>query len=260
MSTQGTTTGAQDTLTSSLLGPFESATLRFDVTFPPSYPDAAPTVTFSTDVFHPLVVPLTQYTFSASALDSAGTVSASDDDRVPPGSFSLRQGFPQWYHSRGGQKSARGSVEGPAVHQDEEGRFVTETEDVDPLDSRSVTVQVLSHLRRAFEDEDFLDDLPFSVVGNPSAWHAWRAYRGLAKDQARGRSPGRDEAATEKPPPSSPKQMSDWNWEGVWESRVQAGISSSVSDAGLYTNQGLIRFAKLDKDQLEGIRQQIRAA
>lgn len=243
-----------------ILGPFESAVLRFDITFPSSYPDTAPAVTFSTDVFHPLVVALTQYTFSASTLESAGTVSASDEDRVPPGSFSLRHGFPQW-SARGA--SARSSLENKAELEsatDDKDELPTGAESIvqDPLDSRKITLQILEHVKQAFEDAEFLDTLPFAVVGNPSAWHAWRAYRGLAKQQARGRSPSKEERPGKAP--SSPKQMSDWNWDGVWESRVHNGINASISEAGLFTNQSLVRFAKLDKDQLDEIRQQIRAA
>lgn len=248
----------EKTLTS--LGPFESAISRFGITFPSSYPDTAPAVTFSTDVFHPLVVPLTQYTFSASSLETSGTVSASDDDRVPPGSFSLRHGFPQW-SVRGA--SARSSLDNKAElersEEDEDKTFSDlESAAQDPLDSRKVTLQILEYLKQAFEDAEFLDNLPFTAVGNPSAWHAWRAHRGLAKQQARGRSPSREGGPGNAP--ASPKQMSDWNWDGVWESRVNNGISYSISEAGLFTNQGLVKFAKLDRDQLDEIRQQIRAA
>lgn len=206
-------------------------------------------------------MPLTQYTFSTGALDSAGTVSASDEDRVPPGSFSLRHGFPQW-STRTRNKSTRSSLESASDLNSttNEGTSIdaSQEDSNDPLDTRGLTLRILEHLKRALEDEVFLDDLPFAVVGNPSAWHAWRAYRGLAKDQARGRSPDRD-AETPKPP-ASPKQMSDWNWDGVWESRVQDSINASISEGGLYTNQGLVKFSKMDKVQLAEIRQQLRAS
>jgi hypothetical protein len=216
-------------------------------------------VTFSTDIFHPLIVPLTQYTFSASALES-GTVSASDDDRLPPGSFSLRQGFPQWFR---GRASARSSLENKST-AGEQSRSEAASQDADildetdQLDSRHVTLRLLEHIKQSFEDTELLDNLPFSVVGNPSAWHAWRAYRGLAKNQTRGRSPAADDQPERSP--SSPKQMSDWNWDGVWESRVTNGIEASISEAGLFTNQGLVRFNKLDSAQLKQIRQQISAS
>ncbi|PWY90075.1 ubiquitin-conjugating enzyme [Aspergillus heteromorphus CBS 117.55] len=77
-------------------GPYASAVLRFQIRFPASYPDMPPLVNFATDVFHPLIVPLTTYTFSTGA-SSEDPVSATDDERLPPGGFSLRHGFPHWF-------------------------------------------------------------------------------------------------------------------------------------------------------------------
>lgn len=54
--------------------------------------------------------------------------------------------------------------------------------------------------------------------------------------------------------------MSEWNWDGVWESRVRNAIESSTSEAGLYSNQGLVKFAKMDSDQLKDIRQRLQAS
>jgi hypothetical protein len=53
-------------------------------------------VTFSTDIFHPLLTPLTTYTYTTGSSE-ADTVSATDDERLPPGGFSLRHGFPSWF-------------------------------------------------------------------------------------------------------------------------------------------------------------------
>jgi hypothetical protein len=53
-------------------------------------------VTFSTDIFHPLITPLTTYVHTTDITDS-GTVSATDEERLPPGGFSLRHGFPTWF-------------------------------------------------------------------------------------------------------------------------------------------------------------------
>ncbi|KAJ5901625.1 Ubiquitin-conjugating enzyme [Penicillium taxi] len=77
-------------------GPYASAILRFQVRFPDVYPDLPPSVTFNTDIFHPLIVPLTTYTFSTNSA-SDNPVSATDDERLPPGGFSLRHGFPHWF-------------------------------------------------------------------------------------------------------------------------------------------------------------------
>jgi hypothetical protein len=77
-------------------GPYASAILRLQIRFPSIYPDLPPLVTFSTDIFHPLLVPLTTYTFTTGSADT-DPVSATDDERLPPGGFSLRHGFPHWF-------------------------------------------------------------------------------------------------------------------------------------------------------------------
>jgi hypothetical protein len=122
-------------------------------------------------------------------------------------------------------------------------------------DSSQTAINILKHLKEAFEDATVLDNIPFSAVGNPSAWHAWRAYRGLSTTQRRGRSPSRSQEPERSP--SSPKQMSDWNWDGVWESRVRNLIDASISEAGLFSNQNLVKFAKIDGSQLKEIRQRM---
>lgn len=80
----------------SVVGPYANAVLRFQVSFPDSYPNLPPLVTFSTDMFHPLITPLTTYMYSTDVQDN-GTVSATDEERLPPGGFSLRHGFPHWF-------------------------------------------------------------------------------------------------------------------------------------------------------------------
>lgn len=79
-----------------LTGPYASAILRFQISFPDTYPSLPPLVTFSTDIFHPLITPLTTYMYTTDIQDN-GTVSATDEERLPPGGFSLRHGFPDWF-------------------------------------------------------------------------------------------------------------------------------------------------------------------
>src|SRR3569833_2650653 len=45
-------------------GPYATAILRFQISFPDTYPDLPPLVTFSTDMFHTLITPLTTYMLS----------------------------------------------------------------------------------------------------------------------------------------------------------------------------------------------------
>ncbi|KAL1902626.1 hypothetical protein Sste5346_001068 [Sporothrix stenoceras] len=77
-------------------GPYAPAVLRFQISFPDSYPSLPPLVTFATDIFHPLITPLTTQTYTTDIQDN-GTVSATDEERLPPGGFSLRHGFPAWF-------------------------------------------------------------------------------------------------------------------------------------------------------------------
>ena len=77
-------------------GPYAPAVLRFHVSFPTDYPESPPVITFTTDIFHPLVTPLTTYSHFAGTQNS-DTRSASDEERLPPGGFSLRYGFPSWF-------------------------------------------------------------------------------------------------------------------------------------------------------------------
>lgn len=62
---------------------------------------------FTTDIFHPLIVPLTTYTFTTGSSND-DPVSATDEERLPPGGFSLRHGFPHWFGRA--QKTANSSA------------------------------------------------------------------------------------------------------------------------------------------------------
>lgn len=269
-------------------GPYSSAVLRFEISFPDRYPELPPLIIFTSDIFHPLLVPLTTYTFSTSLPDASGTVSASDEDRLPPGAFSLRYGFPHWF-ARQKSKSGRGD---PFLRTAVDERPHTaavasdDRENLQPLEldtARAVIVQVLKHIKAAFEDAALLDRLPLEAAGNPSAWHAWRAHRGLVKPQPRARSPANGSADE---PPASPKHPGEWNWEGVWESRVSDGIDASISEASLFGSSGIrtgsapveqvgshghhvvrrteadrqIRFSNLSDDRLEELQQVLQRA
>jgi len=190
-----------------VLGPYSPAVLRINIAFPTQYPDLPPLVTFATDIFHPLLVPLTTHTFSANASDANDTFSASDGDRLPPGGFSLRDGFPRWF----GTPPQKAAANPPTV------------------------VGVLVYMKSTFEDATILDNIPLEAAGNPGAWHAWRSYRGFSKASTQLISPidGR-----RSPDAGSQNQPVSWNWEGVWESRVKIAIENSLSDPILYGPKG----------------------
>src|ERR1700760_4210163 len=111
------------------------------MSFPQGYPSQPPLITFSSDIFHPLLTPLTTYTYTTSTT-STETFSASDQERLPPGGFSLRHGFPHWF-APSREMSAGKSAASPEAAQSA---------------SSPVTVyEILEYLRRAFNEESFLD-------------------------------------------------------------------------------------------------------
>ena len=248
-----------------LLGPYASAILRFQIRFPDTYPDLPPLVTFTTDVFHPLIVPLTTYTFSTGSA-SDDPVSATDEERLPPGGFSLRHGFPHWFGraKRNGIPSGKSSrtVSGQSLGAPSGTRTgvgepdktdIVATDSSDTVEeppgpaSTDITVprvvqvpvshqltmprthvpvaELLAYIRSTFDDEEVLDSLPQEAAGNPGAWHAWRAHRRGAI--------GPTGLKRDSPQARLP---GDWHWDGIWARRVRDEIEASHSDPMLFGN------------------------
>ena len=206
-------------------GPYVGAILRFSITFPlsPIRP-RPPLVVICTDIFHPLVTPLTTYSYSSDVRDG-GTISAADDTRLPPGGFSLVHGFPAYFS---GNTQPTLSAD-PSVYQ------------------------VLHYLKSAFDDEAVLDSVPREAAANTGAWDAWQARdRDTGKNSGAPRT-GRANTITEEKelppipgpfspsllPASAPRAMTGWNWSGVWAERVRKGVKASYADQTLYNNTGL---------------------
>ncbi len=61
-------------------------------------------------MFHPLITPLTTYMYSTDVGDG-GTASAFDEERLPPGGFSLRHGFAAWFGRGSRAREAQRGVE-----------------------------------------------------------------------------------------------------------------------------------------------------
>ncbi|KAJ5704125.1 hypothetical protein N7493_011263 [Penicillium malachiteum] len=268
-------------------GPYASAILRFQIRFPDIYPDLPPLVTFATDVFHPLIVPLTTYTFSTGSA-SDNPVSATDEERLPPGGFSLRHGFSHWYgrSKRSGLASGTSSrkvsgnsagimnkeatestppmkedissdtPDSPAGNQESTATPQTpSTSNPPPTDQfpaprQEVPVaELLDYIRSTFDDESVLDSLPVEVAGNPGAWHAWQAHRRPSGDLRRGSPQAR--------------RPGDWHWDGIWARRAQDEIEASRSDPILFGNAArgggdeMIRFSRLDDATLDSIREKM---
>lgn len=191
-------------------------------------------------------------------IQEGGTVSATDEERLPPGGFSLRHGFPGWF-GRGSKsrlpagqpamaqtppRTSRALSRGPdsntstpnskiaASPESSAGRgggtggSPGSTASQSYMDVHKVeisTFEVLSYIRSTFDDETVLDSVPLEAAGNPGAWHAWRTHRGyhaLPEGDPSARKPG------------------EWNWEGVWEERVKKGITASLSEQVLFGGQG----------------------
>ncbi|KAH6717293.1 ubiquitin-conjugating enzyme/RWD-like protein [Leptodontidium sp. MPI-SDFR-AT-0119] len=181
-------------------GPYAPSILRFQISFPPTYPLLPPLVTFSTDIFHPLITPLTTYMYTTDIQDG-GTVSATDEERLPPGGFSLRHGFPGWFGraSRRSAERSRGGVGGQMQTPGRGGGSMSGVSSPGSVVSgmsgsptpgttgsgdgvggkreEISTYEVLRYIRSTFDDDAVLDQVPLEAAGNPGAWHAWRSYR-----------------------------------------------------------------------------------
>lgn len=268
-------------------GPYATAILRFQVSFPDTFPSLPPLVTFSTDMFHPLITPLTTYMYTTDIQDG-GTVSATDEERLPPGGFSLRHGFPEWFgrgrrRSRqlssqsqtqaplstpprpaGGGAGAAGSTPGSAVSSATSEALASNAR------RKDVSIfEVLRYIRSAFDDEDVLDSVPLEEAGNPGAWHAWKTHRrqvtspgaGAGSGTGAGSGIGASKALPPEPGAKgggggSARKPGEWNWEGVWEERVKRAIAASLSEGVLYGNavaaDEVINFLNMDESEVEG--------
>ncbi|EFQ98529.1 hypothetical protein MGYG_01556 [Nannizzia gypsea CBS 118893] len=254
-------------------GPYASAILRFQIRFPPLYPDLPPLVTFTTPIFHPLVVPLTTQTYSnrPSDLDS---VTGTIEEQLPPGGFSLRHGFPHWFVkterstvvSPSSSRRTSGQKPGPIGVHAEQGNDLVESNTDEIItrisslpsdvrgpkspDTADVTaLDLLEYIRSTFDDETVLDSISLEATGCPNAWHAWRAHRRQprAASVAERRSskdagvsspstPGRTLSPDSNIRRSSPQARSpgEWNWEGVWLKRVKENIHHSFLESVLF--------------------------
>ena len=205
-----------------MIGSYSPAVLRLKLSFPSSYPSKPPLVTFATDIFHPLLTPLTTYTYTTGSLDT-DTVSATDDERLPPGGFSLRHGFPQWFTTFAGDEIS--------------------------LDQTPCALDILRYIKSTFDDSILLDSVPLRAAGNPGAWHAWRAHRSkrlsrcideVSKDalddvkRPESASNAVQQRKAVDNPGKSSRMPGEWDWEGVWEERARKGIDGSIAEPVLF--------------------------
>jgi hypothetical protein len=226
-------------------GPYAPAVLRFQISFPPSYPALPPLVTFSTDVFHPLLTPLTTYTYTTGSLDT-DTVSATDDERLPPGGFSLRHGFPQWFG-----RARRSAANSRDVSESTMSSPARETTPVRAMlggpssISEDVSiVKILDYMRSTFTEESVLDSLPLEAAANPGAYHAWRTYRAPLLQIQYSPIGSVSSASAEQTVDSGTlgrnRRPGEWNWEGVWEERVRKAVRASLSEPVLFGVEDIV--------------------
>jgi hypothetical protein len=98
------------------------------------------------------------------------------------------------------------------------------------------TIDVLRYIRSTFDDEDVLDSVPLEAAGNPGAWHAYHSHRSATygfDDDDLGIDP--KTAGTASPGGRKPEE---WNWEGVWEERVEKGLQGSLAEPILFGTAG----------------------
>ena len=242
------------------------AILRFEVSFPDEFPHVPPLITFKSDIFHPLVTPLTTYAYTtgSSGSDAGNTL---DQERLPPGGFSLRSAFPNWFGQSmpgvGTPPSERffsNSIEGHSELDcdSDEHEVVNQTQkptaayDSHPVASNPPTLSlrrgvptmadILGYLKSSFEDEELLDNLPLESAVCPGAWHAWVAYRGNSEQELPmvkqdnvplGHACQNHKAVSI---PKAARSASHWNWDGVWVKRVRTGVDASISGPVLFAN------------------------
>ena len=197
-----------------------------------------------------------------------GTVSATDAERLPPGGFSLRHGFPEWFgrgrRSTAAKKAADLASATPGPQQPQsaptsDSRSVGSANTTEPSYMRTKQkttsmYEVLRYVRSTFDTEDVLDSLPLDAAGNPNAWYAWRTHRKkLGKLPEEPTTTEESEAPVTEtevtpaagdskpmatPAPAQTQQQvrdpSEWNWDGVWELRVRKAIAASLSEPVLY--------------------------
>ena len=162
-------------------GPYAPGILRFQVALPQQYPAVPPLILFTSDIFHPLITPLTTYTYSTST-PASKTISSGDDERLLPGGLSLRHGFPSWFgrptsgspsrelifRDISTSKSQPGKEEPVTSSSFKPGHrrplsFHIPPPKEDAIDETLLHAsmsEVLHYLKRVFEDETLLDDLP----------------------------------------------------------------------------------------------------
>ena len=188
------------------------------------------------------MAPLTTYTYTTGSADH-NTVSATDEERLPPGGFSLRHGFPDWFGSAqaytsllgassknpsdyyvAAEHKLRDAIRPPPKDAHSRGSSTRRLTSYSTLQPQHTNIiEVLHYMKGCFDEEKALDILPLDAAGNSGAWKAWQSYRKSTNSII-------DTVVSDK----GPEQQDEWSWDGVWEERVRKGVDASIAESTLY--------------------------
>lgn len=172
-----------------------------------------------------MITPLTTYTYTTQDTGT-DTISASDDERLPPGGLSLRHGFPQWFNHA------------TTTNADSEARQKSVSSVRSEVTNPPHILDVLYYMRSALLSEDFLNSIRLEAAANPNAWHAWQSYRTKGPRSGslslHGAQNSLDDQDHSRQQPGGARKPGEWNWHGVWEDRVRKGVQSSISENALF--------------------------
>ena len=190
------------------------------------------------------MTPLTTYTFSTDSQQSE-TVSASDDNRLPPGGFSLRHGFPAWFTD---DQNITAPIESgsprSSLDQNDHLRLARLTSVQHGAENHKQAANehplaptriwdILCYMKSTFDDEMVLDSLPIMEAANDRAWKAWQAHQRSIHNLSG--PPSKDNESDASPEHRQIARVpDDWNWDGVWQDRVREGINASISKPTLF--------------------------
>jgi hypothetical protein len=128
---------------------------------------------------------------------NADAVTVPEEEKLPPGGFGLKHGFPQWFgrtprstnssrnvsgsqpESTGTQTPVASEQEAPQPDAAAQGSAEEVLDEQEELKSPAeITVaEILTYIQSTFTEESVLDSLSITTAANPGALHAWRAYR-----------------------------------------------------------------------------------
>jgi hypothetical protein len=197
--------------------------------------------------------------YTASEEEDKGII-ILEDERLPPGGFSLRHGFPSWFRRTRTVSGVTGDSPNPAEDTADGQPPLTAMADhgrndmqlpqstastsfsrdmAHPVHGISV-YELLSYVRSTFDDQCVLDDVPLAAAANTGAWRAWNASsnrrRGphTSSRSVGGRQPSNRNPSAVEMQQDTAQQLGEWNWDGVWEMRAKRGIEASTADVALF--------------------------